>query len=122
MLSVLLFVTEILIAKFAHDRIVRPYIGDVLVVMLIYCFIRSFFNTPPLKTAVGVLVFSYMIELLQYFNIVTILGLQQHRWARIIIGTSFAWIDLLAYTIGIALVSYLEKIKDTRILKTGTMK
>ena len=31
---------EILIGAFVHDAFVRPYVGDVLVVILIYCLIR----------------------------------------------------------------------------------
>ena len=108
-LSVLLFGIEILIAKFAHDQFIRPYVGDLLVVILIYCFIKSFLNTPVLITALFVLLFAYTVEILQYFHIVERLGLQKSKFARIIIGTSFEWIDLIAYTLGIALVLYFEK-------------
>jgi hypothetical protein len=108
-LALLIFGIEILIARFAHDRIVRPYIGDLLVVILLYCFIKSFLDTAPLKTALCVLLFSYAVETLQYFHVVTKLGLEHSSAARIIIGTSFEWIDLLAYTAGIALVIYSEK-------------
>ena len=110
----LIFIIEILIARFAHDRIVRPYIGDLLVVILIYCFIKSFFDTPVLKTALGVLLFAYIVEILQSFDIITKLGLQDIGWARIAIGTSFAWIDLVAYTAGIALVICIEKIMASK--------
>ncbi len=113
-MAVLIFCTEILIARFAHDRIIRPYIGDSLVVILIYCFIKSFFDTPVLKTALGVLLFAYMVEILQSFDIITKLGLQDIGWARIVIGTSFAWIDLVAYTAGIALVICIEKIMASK--------
>lgn len=113
-MAVLIFCTEILIARFAHDRIIRPYIGDSLVVILIYCFIKSFFDTPVLKTALGVLLFAYMVEILQSFDIITKLGLQHIGWARIVIGTSFAWIDLVAYTAGIALVICIEKIMASK--------
>lgn len=108
-LAILVFAIEILIAKFAHDPIIRPYIGDLLVVILIYCLVKSFLNTPVLSTAFGVLLFSYTIECLQYFQIVHKLGLQDFKMARIIIGTSFSWMDILAYTIGIGLVFYVEK-------------
>ncbi len=107
-LAVLLFGIEILIAKFVHDRIIRPYVGDVLVVILIYCIIKSFLNTPVLMTALSVLLFSFALESLQYLNIVDRLGLQNSKLA-IIIGTSFAWIDLIAYIIGIVLVLLFEK-------------
>ena len=61
-------------------------------------------------TAISVLIFSYAVEILQFFNIVNRLGLQNSRLARIIIGSSFEWIDLIAYTAGIILVLYIEKI------------
>jgi len=108
-LCILLFITEIIIALFVDDAIIRPYVGDLLVVILIYCFIRSFLNTPVLPTAIGVLLFSFAIETAQYFNIVHVLGLQQYRWVKIIIGSAFAWGDLLAYTLGIMLVIGIEK-------------
>lgn len=108
-IAVLLFITEVLIALFINDHFIRPYLGDVFVVILIYCSIRAFFNTSVTKTALGVLAFSFFIELLQYFNIVQVLGLQHNRLARIVIGTSFAWEDLVAYTAGIVIVILVER-------------
>ena len=107
--ALLLFITEVLIALFVHDQFIRPYIGDFLVVILIYCFVKSFLNTPVLPTALGVLVFAYTVELLQYFRIVEVLGLQHSKAARIIIGSSFEWQDILAYTMGILMVVLVEK-------------
>ncbi len=101
---IILLVTEICIALFAHDDFVRPYMGDFLVVILIYCFIQSFFKLPYLPTAIAVLLFSYIIEVLQYFNIIKILGLQHSIIASTIIGTSFAWQDILAYTAGTGMI------------------
>ena len=114
-LTILLLGLEILIALFAHDSIVRPYMGDLLVVILIYCFVKSFVNTPVFLTAVSVLLFSYTIEILQYFKIINLLGLQHSGIARVIIGTSFEWIDLLAYTAGITIVLFVEKIISGKI-------
>ena len=107
--TLLLFITEVLIALFVHDQFIRPYIGDFLVVILIYCFVKSFLNTPVVPTALGVLVFAYTVELLQYFRIVELLGLQHSRAARIIIGSSFEWQDILAYTLGVLAVVLVEK-------------
>jgi hypothetical protein len=109
--AILLFGVEVLIALYMHDRFVRPYLGDFLVVVLIYCGIKAFLNAPVLKTALFVLLFSYTIEVLQYFQIVQRLGLQHIAVARIVIGTSFEWGDLLAYTGGILLVLLIEKIR-----------
>ncbi|UII25164.1 DUF2809 domain-containing protein [Fulvivirga maritima] len=100
-LTILLFLTEVFIALYVHDNIVRPYIGDYLVVMFVYCFVKSFFDFPVVKTAIGVLIFSYFIETMQYLKMVNLLGLQDNRLARIVLGVSFEWIDMLAYTLGI---------------------
>jgi len=116
-LTILLFTTEVLIAGYVHDNIIRPYIGDLLVVILIYCFIKSFFDFPVLKTAIGVLIFSYTIEILQYLKLVELLGLQHSKAANIIIGNSFEWVDMLAYTGGFATILFAEKIIDKRTAK-----
>lgn len=108
--AMLLFGIEILIARFMHDRIIRPYVGDLLVMILLYCFVKSFFRTPVVPTAFAVLLFSYSIEILQYFQIVNVLGLQDSKIARIVIGTSFEWMDLLAYTLGVGVVIFWEKV------------
>ena len=116
-LAVLIFAIEILIAIFVHDRFIRPYVGDVLVVILIYCAVKSFLDTPVLITALSVLAFSFIIEGLQYLNIVDKLGLQNSTIAATIIGNSFAWIDIFAYIIGIILVLLFEKIVPILNLK-----
>ena len=113
-LTILLFVIEVLIALFVNDRIIRPYIGDVLVVMLIYCFVKTFLNTKVFPTAIGVLLFAIGIETLQYFNIVEKLGLQENRLARTVIGASFEWMDILCYGVGILMVLAVEKAIDNR--------
>jgi DNA integrity scanning protein DisA with diadenylate cyclase activity len=107
----LLLVTEFLIGIYVHDDIIRPYGGDFLVVILLYCFVKSFLNTPIFKTAGCVLLFSYMVEASQYFHLTDLLSLQHSKIAKIILGTSFSFTDLLAYTLGILLVLLVENVK-----------
>ena len=108
-LTVLLFIIEVLIGAYVNDAIIRPYVGDYLVVILLYCFVRSFVTLPVVPVGIVVLIFSYCIEVLQYFNLVDHLGLRQYRLAVIVIGSSFEWIDLIAYTLGILTVIVIEK-------------
>lgn len=108
-LAILIFIIEILIALYVHDKIIRPYIGDVLVVIMIYCFIKSFLKLPVFSVAVFVLLFSFSIEFLQYLQIVEKLGLQNSTIAKTVIGTSFAWIDIFCYIAGICIVLISEK-------------
>jgi len=112
LLTLLLFLIEVLIAAYVHDAIIRPYVGDFLVVILLYCFVKSFWNGPTLVVAISVLLFSYTIEILQYFHWVNLLGLQHSRIATIVLGSSFEWIDLIAYTAGIATVLLIEKFRS----------
>lgn len=118
-LALALFVVEVLIALYVDDKIVRPYVGDFLVVILIYCAIRTFIKTSPLKVTVAVLLFAYTLELLQYFKIVKILGLQHNKIASTIIGTGFAWIDLVAYTLGALAIILLER-RTQMFRRSGT--
>lgn len=106
--TLVLFVTEVLIAVYVHDNFVRPYVGDYLVVMLLYCALRTFINASPLKIALAVLLFAYLVELLQYFHLVDRLGLAGNTVARTVIGYGFEWLDLLAYTLGVISILLLE--------------
>lgn len=102
--SAILLITEIYIGVFVKDDFVRPYMGDFLVVILIYTFVRTFFKYSIINTAIGVLLFSFLVEILQYFKIVEILGLGSSQLARTIIGTTFVWEDFVAYSLGIVTV------------------
>jgi Protein of unknown function (DUF2809) len=113
--AIILLIIEICIAKFAHDKIIRPYVGDFLVVILIYCLVKAFFNTPVLATAAGVLLFAFAVETAQYFNIVGLLGLQNSGFAKIIIGSAFEWADIMVYSLGIVAVISVEKIVPAKV-------
>lgn len=103
-LAVLLFIIEVYIAMYVRDSFIRPYVGDFLVVLLLYCLLRSFIKVSMRPAALGVLAFAFILETLQYFRIDKLLGLPHSSVAAIVIGSAFAWEDLLAYTLGIAFV------------------
>jgi hypothetical protein len=109
-LAVLIFITEVCIAVFVHDKFIRPYFGDVLVVILIYCVVESFLGMRVMTAALSVLLFSFCVETLQYFHFINVLGLEKCTIARIVIGTSFSWIDILTYIAGIFIVLIVENI------------
>lgn len=109
LLAIALFIVEVLIGAYMHDRFIRPYVGDFLVVILLYCLVKSFIQASATPVAIAVLVFSYIVEVLQYFNMVKLLGLQDSKMANILLGNHFAWEDILAYTLGTALVLIAEK-------------
>jgi hypothetical protein len=108
-LALMLLAVEIGIAVYVKDAYIRPFGGDFLVVILIYCAIKSFINCPLNSTVIFVLLFAYVIEVLQYFHFADLIGLQAYPVARIILGTYFAWTDMLMYTLGMLLVWVVER-------------
>ena len=106
---VALFATEVAIAVFTSGFI-RTFVGDVLVVILLYCFVAAFFTIERVKLAIGVLVFAFAVEVAQYFEMVTLLGLEKVKIARIVMGTTFDEKDLVAYVLGFMIILFVETI------------
>ncbi|HEV7691022.1 MAG TPA: DUF2809 domain-containing protein [Hyphomonadaceae bacterium] len=98
--ALVVFAVEVCIALFVHDGLIRPYIGDVLAVVLVYCALRAV--TPmPLWPAIAVtLSIALAIELAQLLNLLDALGLRSNRIAATVLGGSFDWLDLVAYAAG----------------------
>ncbi len=93
-LAVVLLVAEVLIAAFVHDTFVRPFVGDVLVTMLLCALGRVVF--PNWRYLVPcVLGFSFIVELVQLipFEI-------KNKLLSIALGSTFDALDLVCYTVG----------------------
>jgi len=103
-----LLVVEILIGRFAHDRFVRPYGGDFLATIFLYCLLRSVWPAPARRVALAALLVSYTIEAAQLAHLLHWLGWQHVRVARLVLGSAFSWGDVLAYTLGAAAVLAVE--------------
>lgn len=102
---------EVLIALFMRGNFIRIYVGDFLVVILIYCFLRSFVNIGVRLSVLATLLFAYGVELAQYFSIVNRLGLQDNQIATTLIGNAFEWQDILAYSLGGMIVLLIEYVR-----------
>jgi len=107
-LAAALFVVEVLIACFCHDRWLRPYGGDVLSVGLVYALIRALCPVKHAPALAAALAVALAVELAQYGGLVSLLGLEGVPVARTVLGTSFDWADLGAYALGGALVQALR--------------
>lgn len=103
LLTLALFGVELYIALYVHDGFIRPFLGDTLVVLLIYLFCQIFLLKPARPVALGVLLFAFIVEFFQAVDIVAVLGWQNIEWLSIVIGRSFSWADLVAYTVGAVL-------------------
>ena len=116
--SLLLFVAELLIGIYAHG-FVRNYIGDVLVVILIYTLFRTVSPEKPKASFLlptCILIFAFAVEILQLWGFCDKFGIE-NRLLRIIIGTGFSIEDLVSYTVGIIPCYVTELCMKKRILK-----
>ena len=95
-----LLVIEILIALFVKDDFVRPYVGDMLVTTLICCLCRVIIPKGVRVLPIYVFVFSAVVETMQHFDIVKLLGLENVKLISTVIGRTFSWMDLLCYAAG----------------------
>ena len=78
-----------------------------LVVMLVYCAVQAFWDVEPKRLALGVFVFACMIEVAQWFQLADVLHLT--GWARVVLGTSFSFHDIVMYAAGCLAVYWLDK-------------
>lgn len=106
--SLVLLSTEICIAAFLTEGFIRHTFGDFLVVILIYCGLRSFLNLKPLYLAIGVLSFAFLIEFLQKYNLLEYLGLSHNQLAIVVLGSTFEITDLIAYILGVITIFLID--------------
>ena len=108
-LTLVLLVMEILIALFVNDRIIRPYVGDFLAIILVYCALKSFLRSSVFAAATAALLISFAIEAMQYVEILQRLSWQHSRLLRTMLGTAFSWADMGCYTAGFGAILLIEK-------------
>ena len=100
LIFVVLLLIEVLIALFIKDKFVRPYIGDVLVAVLICCFCRVCIPNKVTALPIYVFLFATAVELAQYFDIVKLLGMESNKLLSTLLGRTFSIADILCYAVG----------------------
>ncbi|MFP3832618.1 DUF2809 domain-containing protein [Chryseobacterium sp. SIMBA_028] len=121
LISIFIFLIEVLIATKVKDVFfVRAYLGDVIVVILLYTLVKSFFRVNNQKLIGGILIFSCMVEFAQYFNIAEKLGFREGSLMYIVIGNSFSWIDILCYAAGCLLIYLFVKVTENKAITANS--
>lgn len=108
--TVFFLLIEVIIALYVHDKWIRPYVGDILVVIVIYTFIRVWIPRGWSLLPLYVFLFAVLVELLQFFQIVEILGLSDNRFFAVLIGGTFDWMDIICYGVGCGVLVVYEKV------------
>ena len=116
-LFLVILTIEILIALFVRDDFVRPYIGDMLVTVLICSFARILIPEKVKVVPILVFVFSALVEIGQYFDFVKLLGLDDNAFISTLLGRTFSVADLICYGVGcilFAIFDYIIKRKSEK--------
>ena len=107
-LFLILFLIELIIANYIKQPFIRYWLGDLLIVLLIYYFWKSLIRVKPLIVATAVLAFAYAVEFLQRTALLDLLGLRTNKLAKLILGNTFSWSDMLAYSLGFLIILGIE--------------
>lgn len=117
-LFIVILITEILIALFVHDNFVRPYIGDMLVTVLICSFARFFIPEKIKIMPILVFIFSALVEIGQYFDFVKLLGFDDNVFISTLLGRTFSVADLICYGVGCVLFAIVDYIIKKKVRST----
>ena len=94
-----LLLTEVLIALFVHDSLIRPYAGDILVVAVVYFFLRILIPEKCAGLPTAVFVFAVAVEVSQYFCLAELLGIT-NPVLKVALGAVYDTKDIVCYGIG----------------------
>ena len=109
--TLFLLLIEVIIALYVHDDFIRPYVGDVLVVIVIYTFIRIIVPEKCKLIPLFLFIFAAGVELLQLANIVEILGVADNKFLKILIGSVFDIKDIACYAVGCVILCMYEWVR-----------
>jgi hypothetical protein len=87
-----------------------------LVVILVYSFTRIFIPEKCRLLPVYVFLFAAGVEVLQYFKLVHVLGLEDNRFLRMVLGSVFDLKDIACYGAGCILLEVFER-KKSKIIR-----
>ncbi len=107
-IALIIFLVEVCIAYFLKTGFIRHTLGDYLVVMLVYCFIKGITNLSVITSALLTFCIAFSVEFLQLTPILEVANLKQYKIARIIFGTTFSVSDLVAYSAGVITILIIE--------------
>lgn len=112
--AAVLLVGLVLIARYVSGPVIRPFGGDVLVIVFFSCLMCGVTRASMGRCAATAFVTGVIVEVAQALDLIEILGLQDNDVAKTVIGTTFDWRDLVAYVIGAALAVFLDRLIQRR--------
>jgi len=85
---------------------ITTYAGDTLWALMVFLLIGFIFPQKSIvKVAIFALLFSFFIELSQFYHAPWIDNIREYRLGGLILGYRFLWSDLVCYSVGVAIGS-----------------
>ncbi|MEM5540203.1 DUF2809 domain-containing protein [Olleya sp. AS48] len=107
-LTLIILLTEIAIAYYLKNGFIRFTVGDFLASILVYCGLKSIFKIHCIQASIWALAISFCIEFAQLTNLLDTLHLKHNKIASIVLGSHFSIADLVAYTLGIITIYFID--------------
>ncbi|PSJ43592.1 DUF2809 domain-containing protein [Allosphingosinicella deserti] len=109
--AVAVFGLELFIALTVEDRIIRPFGGDSLAVVLVYLVLRAASRIEVLAATALAFAIACAVEIAQWLDLLDTIGLRGNPIARVVLGASFDPMDLAAYALGAVLILVGESLR-----------
>lgn len=97
----ILFVALALIALYVRDTIIRPYVGDLLVVIFLYFLVRGATGANRYWATGAVFILAAIVEFVQTLQLLSWLGLSHVPIVRNVLGSTPDPLDLALYAAGL---------------------
>lgn len=107
-LAIILIIVEYCIARYLKSGFIRTVVGDLFIALLVYAVIRAFTAIHPIRLGIYVWIFTFLVEISQWLQIVELLGMPRNEYTTMVFGHAFDWRDIIAYTLGTAIVVFLD--------------
>ena len=111
---IIIFMVEVFIGAYSHSGIIRNYVGDILVIPVMYFFIRIIYPKRIRKLPYILFLFAVIVEILQYMKINNILGIEGSSLLGILLGSTGDIKDILCYFIWTIIIIIIDVIENRR--------
>lgn len=111
---IIILIVEVFIALYVHDNVIRPYVGDILVIICIYLLLRIIIPEKIKYLSLYVLILAILVEIMQYFNFTDMLS-AQNKILKIALGSTFDINDIVCYVIGYIIIILFEQFERRKL-------
>ncbi len=106
----ILVLLEVVIALYVRDSFIRPYGGDIIVIGVLYALVRIIFPDGMALLPLYLFLLACLVEVGQAIDYVSLLGLGDIGFFKVLMGTAFSWIDIICYLAGSVICFAIQRV------------